>query len=86
MEFLEVCNHLDTTNTQGGTLSQASKAYRFGEEHGAFIAREALKALSYLHSKNWGHRDIKSHNIMLSILGEVKLSKSSTNLIAYLHS
>lgn len=63
MEFME-----------GGTLSQAAKAYKFGEEHVAFVARETLKGLQYLHEKNWAHRDLKSHNIMMSIEGEIKLS------------
>lgn len=60
---------------EGGTLSEAVKGYEFRESHIAYIARETLQALVYLHQRNWAHRDLKSSNIMLTIGGEVKLSK-----------
>ena len=43
------------------------------EQHIAYIAREMLKGLQHLHSVNMVHRDLKSANIMMSILGEIKL-------------
>jgi len=58
---------------KGVTLSQAVKYYAFKDVYTAFIIHEVLAGLSYLHSKNWAHRDIKSTNIMLSRNGEVKL-------------
>jgi serine/threonine protein kinase len=64
MEFLE-----------GGTLEQAAKAYSFEEKQIAYVALEMLKALEYLHAENLVHRDLKSANIMMSIKGEIKLSK-----------
>jgi len=58
---------------QGGTLGEAASMHRMDENHIAFIAREILKPLKYLHSLHYVHRDLKSANVMLSIEGTVKL-------------
>eukprot|EP01111_Echinosteliopsis_oligospora_P006500 TRINITY_DN2066_c0_g1_i1.p1 TRINITY_DN2066_c0_g1~~TRINITY_DN2066_c0_g1_i1.p1 ORF type:complete len:689 (-),score=219.18 TRINITY_DN2066_c0_g1_i1:456-2522(-) len=62
MEFLE-----------GGTFEEAAKACRFSEANLAYVARELLKGISYLHLNEIAHRDLKSANIMMGIRGEVKL-------------
>lgn len=43
----------------------------------AYVAREVLKGVDYLHSQNYVHRDLKSANVMMSIVGEIKISKDS---------
>jgi p21-activated kinase 1 len=62
MEFLE-----------GGTLTEARKSHNFEEKEIAYIAKELLKGLVYLHSLGIVHRDLKSENIMMSVLGDIKL-------------
>jgi len=62
MEFLE-----------GGTLAKASTGTLISDENKAYVAKEILKGLDYLHSLNFVHRDLKSTNVMLSISGEVKI-------------
>jgi serine/threonine protein kinase len=62
MEFLE-----------GGTLHEAIKVHQFCERHIAYIAREVLKALDFLHNNKFVHRDLKSANVMMSVEGEIKL-------------
>jgi serine/threonine protein kinase len=57
----------------GGTLAEAAKNFAFKENQVAYIAREVLSALKYLHDKRWAHRDLKSPNIMLTLEGRVKL-------------
>jgi predicted Ser/Thr protein kinase len=58
---------------EGGSLSEACKKYPFEEGHIAHVAREVLNGISYLHSQNLVHRDLKSANIMMTTKGDVKL-------------
>ena len=76
-QVLEVRNEIWITMEllRGGNLKQASssKISPFDEREIAFISREILKGLEYLHSINVAHRDLKSLNVMLTVDGTVKL-------------
>ncbi len=59
---------------EGGSLMDyVSPEQDWPEEQIAFVLRDSLKALAYLHSKDRIHRDIKSGNILITGNGEVKV-------------
>ncbi|EGG17721.1 putative protein serine/threonine kinase [Cavenderia fasciculata] len=62
MEFME-----------GGTLREAISNFIFCESRIAYVAKEILKGIQYMHSHSLCHRDLKSSNIMISMKGEIKL-------------
>lgn len=64
MEFME-----------GGSLTDVVTFNMMTEGQIASVCRETLKGLQHLHSKGVIHRDIKSDNILLSLEGNIKLSK-----------
>eukprot|EP01119_Soliformovum_irregulare_P021568 TRINITY_DN7209_c0_g1_i1.p1 TRINITY_DN7209_c0_g1~~TRINITY_DN7209_c0_g1_i1.p1 ORF type:complete len:399 (+),score=94.26 TRINITY_DN7209_c0_g1_i1:447-1643(+) len=57
----------------GGTLSVALESFRFNEDSIAYISRELLKSLEFLHFRKIVHRDLKSANVMLTFTGQIKL-------------
>jgi len=59
----------------GGTLTDILVNNFMNENQIAVVCREVLQGLVFLHSKNIIHRDIKSDNILLSMDGDIKLSK-----------
>eukprot|EP01088_Endostelium_zonatum_P009302 TRINITY_DN224_c0_g1_i1.p1 TRINITY_DN224_c0_g1~~TRINITY_DN224_c0_g1_i1.p1 ORF type:complete len:666 (-),score=192.69 TRINITY_DN224_c0_g1_i1:175-2172(-) len=63
MEFME-----------GGSLSEAIKGNGVFEEGAvAYVAKEMLSGIKFLHDRDLIHRDLKSANIMMTIEGDVKL-------------
>jgi len=61
----------------GGCLTDILEQFdelKMTEPQIAFVARETLKALSYIHSLHRIHRDIKSDNVLLGLSGSVKLA------------
>jgi hypothetical protein len=61
----------------GGCLTDVLESFdtiQMTESQIAYVARETLKSLAYVHSLHRIHRDIKSDNILLSTDGAVKLA------------
>jgi p21-activated kinase 1 len=60
---------------EGGSLTDVVTNNMMMEGQIAAVCQEVLEGLQHLHSKGVIHRDIKSDNILLSLYGDIKLSK-----------
>eukprot|EP00742_Colponemidia_sp_Colp-10_P002957 GILJ01003155.1.p1 GENE.GILJ01003155.1~~GILJ01003155.1.p1 ORF type:complete len:541 (+),score=66.20 GILJ01003155.1:45-1625(+) len=59
----------------GGSLTEMVRKHagRMTEPSMAFVCREVLKGLAFLHNSHRMHRDLKSDNILINASGSVKL-------------
>lgn len=60
---------------EGGSLTDVVTCNIMTEGQIAAVSRETTEGLRHLHSHGVIHRDIKSDNILLSLTGDIKLSK-----------
>ncbi|KAJ3016679.1 Serine/threonine-protein kinase 24 [Thoreauomyces humboldtii] len=58
----------------GGTACELIQHSKLSEEQCAYILREILKGLDYMHGENRIHRDIKAENILFDNWGALKLA------------
>lgn len=72
---MEYCGAGSVTDLVKSTKGQSLK-----EEWIAYISREILRGLSYLHSNKVIHRDIKGQNVLLTDNAEVKLGKLNSSV------
>ncbi|XP_066138034.1 neither inactivation nor afterpotential protein C [Euwallacea fornicatus] len=68
-----VLENCEGNNALDLAIGLIRKNKRLSEEHIAYILKEVVKALIYLHEHKIIHRDVKASNILLTKEGEVKL-------------
>ena len=62
-----------TEFVDGDSLGDLLRKSRVSESTAIIVAKEVVKALTYLNSKSMMHKNIRPNNIMISSAGEIKL-------------
>ena len=69
---------------EGGSLTDVVTANLMTEGQIAAVSRETAQGLEHLHRHGVIHRDIKSDNVLLSMVGDIKLSAAFFSFSAFL--
>lgn len=69
---------------EGGSLTDVVTNNMMAEPQIAAVCKEVLAGLCHLHENGVIHRDIKSDNVLLSMNGDIKLSKWSLCVLHFL--
>lgn len=80
VEYKETFSHEDSLwivleYMEGGALTDVlGRNIKWQESHIAYVCREMLKGLAFMHRNHRLHRDIKSDNVLVDFEGRVKLA------------
>ena len=90
-DFFEdsMCCRMVVELVQGKDMfSTLAEMHKYSERKAAFIFKQILLAIQYLHSNNITHRDLKPSNILLDVEGRIKITDFNVskqgNIMQYL--
>ena len=73
--MLSLCGQIVLEFVHGGTLTEVlGPTIPFPEQGIAFVCKQMLRGLAYMHRFHRLHRDIKSDNILVGFNGAVKIA------------